>query len=299
MSDADRTNAPAGPVFSEVDIDRALTKLDIALQDFAWQRKGDNYINTVWVFEVLHKKGVTYALIHALINRLVDQKVFQRWEKTIPPGSCWEPGYPGPVFRSETETKHALVTTYDRWYGFLAEWKGRHQVRNPPSDHAKTAVPQTITRLGSQQPPAALIEAGAQKMPEAMFDAANASTQREESGDRESQVDCVASQPPPAPVPADSPTQGIQPPQSGTATDYQHVTLDEMAAIVNRSKRTLEKLKRRRTNPLPDPAIGGGGGKPAEWLWPAVRPWLEAEYGRKLPERFPTDRFRDGRADRS
>jgi hypothetical protein len=79
----------------------------------------------------------------------------------------------------------------------------------------------------------------------------------------------------------------------------QYVTLSQMAAAVSRSARTLEKLKARRENPLPPADVEGGGGKPSEWLWSAVRPWLEAEYGRQLPKRFPADRFRDGRADRS
>ena len=70
----------------------------------------------------------------------------------------------------------------------------------------------------------------------------------------------------------------------------QHVTLDGMAALVNRRKRTLERLKTRKNNPLPFPDIEGGGGKPAEWLWSKVRPWLEHEFNRTLPERYPTFR---------
>jgi hypothetical protein len=70
----------------------------------------------------------------------------------------------------------------------------------------------------------------------------------------------------------------------------QYVTLDQMAAIVHRSKRTLEKRKGRRNNPLPDPDVEGGGGRPAEWLWPNVRKWLEQEFGRQLPEQFPQQR---------
>jgi hypothetical protein len=83
------------------------------------------------------------------------------------------------------------------------------------------------------------------------------------------------------------------------AVSCQYVTLDQMAAAVSRSKRTLEKRKRRKRNPLPPPEIEGGGGKPDEWRWETVRPWLAEEFGRPLPERFPTERFRDNRADRS
>jgi hypothetical protein len=71
-------------------------------------------------------------------------------------------------------------------------------------------------------------------------------------------------------------------------TTPQYVTLDKAAAIVSRSKRTLEKLFCRKENPLPDPAIRGTGGKPSEWIWSKLRPWLEQEYGRHLPERFPS-----------
>jgi hypothetical protein len=70
----------------------------------------------------------------------------------------------------------------------------------------------------------------------------------------------------------------------------QYVTLDQLAAVASRSKRTLEKYKSRRENPLPLPAVTGGGGKPDEWVWADVRPWLEREFGRRLPERFPQQR---------
>jgi hypothetical protein len=66
-----------------------------------------------------------------------------------------------------------------------------------------------------------------------------------------------------------------------------YVTLDQMAAIVNRSKKTLERLKKRRQNPLPDPDAQGGGGRPDEWVWPNIRPWLEREFNKQLPVQFP------------
>jgi hypothetical protein len=68
-----------------------------------------------------------------------------------------------------------------------------------------------------------------------------------------------------------------------------YVTLVQMASIVNRTKRTLERLVKKQDFPLPD--VDGGGGKPNEWRWAVVRPVLESEYGRKLPEVFPGDRF--------
>jgi hypothetical protein len=68
---------------------------------------------------------------------------------------------------------------------------------------------------------------------------------------------------------------------------HQYVKLDQIAAIVSHGKRTLERLKGRQPNPLPDPDIEGGGGKADEWRWDRIRPWLEAEYKRSLPEQFP------------
>ncbi|HEY7311876.1 MAG TPA: hypothetical protein VH643_21105 [Gemmataceae bacterium] len=68
----------------------------------------------------------------------------------------------------------------------------------------------------------------------------------------------------------------------------QYVTLDMAAALIPRSKRTLQKAIGRKKNPLPDPDIQGTGGHPNEWKWTTIRPWLEQEYGRQLPERFPS-----------
>jgi hypothetical protein len=69
----------------------------------------------------------------------------------------------------------------------------------------------------------------------------------------------------------------------------EYVTLDQMAAAVNRTKRALEKYKDRRLHPqdfLPDADIQGGGGKPDEWKWSTARPWLEKVFGKRLPEKF-------------
>jgi hypothetical protein len=69
--------------------------------------------------------------------------------------------------------------------------------------------------------------------------------------------------------------------------DPQHVTLDQAAAIVHRSKRTLEKHMTREKNPLPAPDTRGVGGHANEWVWATLRPWLEREYCKPLPEHFP------------
>lgn len=68
---------------------------------------------------------------------------------------------------------------------------------------------------------------------------------------------------------------------------YHYVDLDQIAAVVNRSKSALEKLKRRKNNPLPNPDVPGGGGKKAEWLWSRIRPWLETEFKKHFAETLP------------
>jgi hypothetical protein len=89
----------------------------------------------------------------------------------------------------------------------------------------------------------------------------------------------------------DSGTQTLMVPAGGAPpVAVQYVSLDNMAAIVNRSKRTLERLKSRKKNPLPAPDVEGGGGRPDEWDWSTVRAWLEKEYGRQLPKRYPSIR---------
>jgi hypothetical protein len=67
----------------------------------------------------------------------------------------------------------------------------------------------------------------------------------------------------------------------------QYVTLDQIAAIVRRGKRTLERRIKDGTMPFPD--LEGGGGRPNEWRWDRVRLWLRDAFGngRELPERFP------------
>lgn len=71
----------------------------------------------------------------------------------------------------------------------------------------------------------------------------------------------------------------------------QYVTLDQIAAIVNRSKRTLEKyLAVNHKNRMPDPHKDGIGGSANEWIWEKIRPWLIETFGKQLPERFPSRR---------
>lgn len=73
-----------------------------------------------------------------------------------------------------------------------------------------------------------------------------------------------------------------------SAVQKDHVTLKQMAAIVHRSKRTLEKDK----SLFPPPAVRGNRGQPHLWDWKEVRPILEEEYRIKLPLRFPANSMR-------
>jgi hypothetical protein len=61
------------------------------------------------------------------------------------------------------------------------------------------------------------------------------------------------------------------------------VTLDQMGAIVRRSKRTMERRRRE----MPSPRVQSQGGGPNLWAWNDVRPWLENAFGLQLPEHFP------------
>ena len=70
-------------------------------------------------------------------------------------------------------------------------------------------------------------------------------------------------------------------------TPPSYVTLLQAAAMVNKTKSTLERKKPR----LPKPDVKGGEGKADEWLWDNLRPALEKEFGRKLPAEFPAARF--------
>lgn len=66
----------------------------------------------------------------------------------------------------------------------------------------------------------------------------------------------------------------------------QYVTLDQLAALVSRSKHTVRKWE-----DLPAPDVAGGHGKPSEWCWSRLRPWLEERSGKLFPRRLP-DPFR-------
>lgn len=69
----------------------------------------------------------------------------------------------------------------------------------------------------------------------------------------------------------------------------QLVTLLQAAAMVSRSKKTLERRKAKPGFPMP--RVAGGGGKPDEYAWSEMRRYLESEFDRTLPEQFPAAQF--------
>ncbi len=63
------------------------------------------------------------------------------------------------------------------------------------------------------------------------------------------------------------------------------VTLNQVAPLANRQKRTLERYLNRGKLPAPD--FRGGNGKASKWRWSTLRPALEKVCDRRLPEHFP------------
>ncbi len=70
------------------------------------------------------------------------------------------------------------------------------------------------------------------------------------------------------------------------------VTLDQAAALIRLSKKTLERYlndPKYQHAGMPQPDIEGGGGKANQWRWSRLRPWMEATFKRDdLPARFPS-----------
>ncbi len=68
------------------------------------------------------------------------------------------------------------------------------------------------------------------------------------------------------------------------------VTLSQAAAMVQRSKRTLEGYTRKPG--FPQHRVKGKKGQPSLYAWNELRPFLQEQFARDLPEQFPADRFR-------
>ncbi len=79
--------------------------------------------------------------------------------------------------------------------------------------------------------------------------------------------------------------------RSGTMAAVQYVTLDQIAACVNRPKKTLDRYlndPRYESRGMPPPDLVGTGGRQHQWLWTTIRPWLVKTFGKtNLPQRLP------------
>src|SRR5262245_5041762 len=69
-------------------------------------------------------------------------------------------------------------------------------------------------------------------------------------------------------------------PPSARAALPEFVTLGQASALVNR---TAAGLRHYRTKDMPRPFVKGSKGKPNEYLWSEMRPWLEKTFGRPIP----------------
>jgi len=94
------------------------------------------------------------------------------------------------------------------------------------------------------------------------------------------------------------PPEGPAPEPAGTAGQKPagadcHVTLLQVAPLVNRSKRTLERWQAKDSD-FPPADVEGGGGNAAEWRWSVLRPYLAKKSCRELPADFPANPLRPG-----
>ena len=74
------------------------------------------------------------------------------------------------------------------------------------------------------------------------------------------------------------------------------VTLQQVAPLIHRQKRTLERYLRS----MPLPTVQGSGGKASLWRWSELGPWLEKQFEIPMPKKFTADSTRiltDGLAD--
>jgi hypothetical protein len=61
------------------------------------------------------------------------------------------------------------------------------------------------------------------------------------------------------------------------------VTLVQLAVLLRRTKRTMERYLKR----MPPPRVRGRRGCPQQWDWKVIRPWLESTFDVSLPQHFP------------
>jgi len=75
-------------------------------------------------------------------------------------------------------------------------------------------------------------------------------------------------------------------PKDAAEFDRDLVTLNQIAGIVKRGKRTMVKHQKE----LGAPQVKGGGGKPSLWRWKQVLPYLRKQFNPGLPDAFPANR---------
>ena len=86
------------------------------------------------------------------------------------------------------------------------------------------------------------------------------------------------------------PMPPADPSSEGTPVEHEsYVTFDMLANYLRVTKKTMER--RYAGGKLCEPDIEGGGGKAHQWKYARIRPFLEAEFARQLPERWPGEAF--------
>lgn len=74
------------------------------------------------------------------------------------------------------------------------------------------------------------------------------------------------------------------PPAERPIGDEPLLDLDQIGALVRRSKRTMRSYRKK----MPPPTIPGAGSIPHLWAWCDIRPWLVTTFNvPRLPERLP------------
>jgi hypothetical protein len=70
-----------------------------------------------------------------------------------------------------------------------------------------------------------------------------------------------------------------------TADDYAYVDSAQIAALAHVSKDAIQKYRYHKDDKkrMTEPDRKGGGGRPNQWKWTNIQPWLERTFGRQFP----------------
>jgi hypothetical protein len=134
----------AGPPFTAADFDRASAALDLVLQDYAWQA-GDNRFVPEALAAALHRRGITHALLQELLLRLAARGVFRPWSETSPAGYHCDRSGRRPLYRTISQTTYRLVTSRERWYGYLADRQAQAEA-GPAAPCPAPPAPEALAR---------------------------------------------------------------------------------------------------------------------------------------------------------